>query len=112
MCLVEIAGDPLDRRMVQLGSFVPECKYDPVHSYFDRKIDSDSEAFPYARKNGGVLPVVIASVDHYDAAWIQPRMAIAVKFRRAELGESSEDHTSELKSLMRISHAVFCLHKK
>src|SRR3546814_4591857 len=28
------------------------------------------------------------------------------------LGERSEEHTSELQSLMRISYAVFCLHKK
>src|SRR3546814_10118523 len=29
-----------------------------------------------------------------------------------ELGVRSEEHTSELQSLMRISYAVFCLHKK
>src|SRR3546814_4606295 len=31
---------------------------------------------------------------------------------RALLGERSEEHTSELQSLMRISYAVFCLKKK
>src|SRR3546814_9974577 len=30
----------------------------------------------------------------------------------AEPGERSEEHTSELQSLMRISYAVFCLKKK
>src|SRR3546814_7175969 len=30
----------------------------------------------------------------------------------AALGEGSEEHTSELQSLMRISYAVFCLKKK
>src|SRR3546814_2973623 len=39
------------------------------------------------------------------------------KFRAARLGEHfkcvrSEEHTSELQSLMRISYAVFCLKKK
>src|SRR3546814_3604837 len=29
-----------------------------------------------------------------------------------EIGERSEEHTSELQSLMRISYAVFCLKKK
>src|SRR3546814_6349855 len=29
-----------------------------------------------------------------------------------ELGDRSEEHTSELQSLMRISYAVFCLKKK
>src|SRR3546814_4192914 len=32
--------------------------------------------------------------------------------RRNALGERSEEHTSELQSLMRISYAVFCLNKK
>src|SRR3546814_2610478 len=31
---------------------------------------------------------------------------------RRHLGERSEEHTSELQSLMRISYAVFCLKKK
>src|SRR3546814_7315385 len=32
--------------------------------------------------------------------------------RRAAVPERSEEHTSELQSLMRISYAVFCLNKK
>src|SRR3546814_2126082 len=32
--------------------------------------------------------------------------------RRAPGGDRSEEHTSELQSLMRISYAVFCLKKK
>src|SRR3546814_1573469 len=32
--------------------------------------------------------------------------------KRAQLGERSEEHTSELQSLMRISYAVFCLTKQ
>src|SRR3546814_3203604 len=31
---------------------------------------------------------------------------------RAENSQRSEEHTSELQSLMRSSHAVFCLHKE
>src|SRR3546814_2767103 len=38
-------------------------------------------------------------------AWIAPRGIVAVAVR-------SEEHTSELQSLMRISYAVFCLKKK
>src|SRR3546814_2311126 len=33
-------------------------------------------------------------------------------FERADFGSRSEEHTSELQSLMRISYAVFCLKKK
>src|SRR3546814_4206642 len=32
--------------------------------------------------------------------------------RRHDIGARSEEHTSELQSLMRISYAVFCLKKK
>src|SRR3546814_2342895 len=34
------------------------------------------------------------------------------RLQRAEPGGRSEEHTSELQSLMRISYAVFCLKKK
>src|SRR3546814_5258045 len=33
-------------------------------------------------------------------------------YRHPEIVERSEEHTSELQSLMRISYAVFCLKKK
>src|SRR3546814_6882246 len=33
-------------------------------------------------------------------------------FKRGQPGQRSEEHTSELQSLMRISYAVFCLKKK
>src|SRR3546814_4824305 len=46
----------------------------------------------------------------------QPRKTLPCKFfydaRGSELFERSEEHTSELQSLMRISYAVFCLKKK
>src|SRR3546814_6456952 len=35
-----------------------------------------------------------------------------IRNRRKRQFQRSEEHTSELKSLMRISYAVFCLHKK
>src|SRR3546814_9834203 len=38
-----------------------------------------------------------------------PRLS---KSWRRKLGDRSEEHTSELQSLMRISYAVFCLKKK
>src|SRR3546814_996686 len=40
------------------------------------------------------------------------RMAENIKQQEAVLGGRSEEHTSELQSLMRISYAVFCLKKK
>src|SRR3546814_2828953 len=38
--------------------------------------------------------------------------AIDDDFAHPVLGDRSEEHTSELQSLMRISYAVFCLKKK
>src|SRR3546814_1661333 len=38
--------------------------------------------------------------------------AVAVREALAPLAKRSEEHTSELQSLMRISYAVFCLKKK
>src|SRR3546814_6013396 len=40
------------------------------------------------------------------------RVVVAVLTVGAEAGVRSEEHTSELQSLMRISYAVFCLKKK
>src|SRR3546814_10106981 len=66
--------------------------------------------FPYTtlfRSRLGVLP----DVDHLGA---RVRLLIVVGDRhRVELPDRrSEEHTSELQSLMRISYAVFCLKKK
>src|SRR3546814_4384061 len=49
-------------------------------------------------------PVLVA-VD--DLQWLDPPSADALAF-----AARSEEHTSELQSLMRISYAVFCLNKK
>src|SRR3546814_3405760 len=44
-------------------------------------------------------------------AWSEPRATSAIADIRGFIGRS-EEHTSELQSLMRISYAVFCLTKK
>src|SRR3546814_10622277 len=43
---------------------------------------------------------------------LRPRQEIKMKIRDSEFSFRSEEHTSELQSLMRISYAVFCLKKK
>src|SRR3546814_9756439 len=59
--------------------------------------------------------------DHDQGQWYDQRQALARRdqlFERAAIvdpvagGQRSEEHTSELQSLMRISYAVFCLKKK
>src|SRR3546814_5222445 len=54
------------------------------------------------------------SLSFEDGALVEP---LAVSLRSARVsgikaGDRSEEHTSELQSLMRISYAVFCLKKK
>src|SRR3546814_2987089 len=39
-------------------------------------------------------------------------MPLGFRYRRHRARQRSEEHTSELQSLMRISYAVFCLKKK
>src|SRR3546814_9000203 len=44
--------------------------------------------------------------------WLLPRAGPISNLRERNETERSEEHTSELQSLMRISYAVFCLKKK
>src|SRR3546814_2891465 len=48
-----------------------------------------------------LLPLPVGLVGHYPE-----------RGQAADLEQRSEEHTSELQSLMRISYAVFCLKKK
>src|SRR3546814_6046735 len=62
----------------------------------------------FARKNFG-----LEEMPHDGRhAWMRltPEKIVSWDFRK--LGGRSEEHTSELQSLMRISYAVFCLKKK
>src|SRR3546814_9485539 len=45
-------------------------------------------------------------------AWLMPGPPIFSPLSRTRCAWRSEEHTSELQSLMRISYAVFCLKKK
>src|SRR3546814_5168038 len=53
-------------------------------------------------------PSIIATFDPHPVRFFRPEVP---PFRLTTL-ERSEEHTSELQSLMRISYAVFCLKKK
>src|SRR3546814_4976107 len=57
-----------------------------------------------------VKTAIQAGVNNY---MVKPFNAATMKQKiEAVLGKRSEEHTSELQSLMRISYAVFCLKKK
>src|SRR3546814_10749572 len=62
-----------------------------------------------------VSSVVRASNDSFRVGWTERRYqdgALLETSRWSAILTRSEEHTSELQSLMRISYAVFCLKKK
>src|SRR3546814_7710144 len=76
-------------------------------------VDTEIEAINAA---GGVLGKKLEAVTMDDAC--EPKQAPVVANRVVNdnihyvVGHRSEEHTSELQSLMRISYAVFCLKKQ
>src|SRR3546814_19158361 len=68
--------------------------------------------FPYTTlfRSGGEN--VAAEIDHQHGERGRDRGEIDRHHDRGVAAERSEEHTSELQSLMRISYAVFCLKKK
>src|SRR3546814_4656363 len=56
--------------------------------------------------------VVILSSELRRPAQMHARMKVSVGLLSRTSSRRSEEHTSELQSLMRISYAVFCLKKK
>src|SRR3546814_4766220 len=73
-----------------------------VHTHFQNCLArADNQGgIQHCGSRGGLCH---AAFFHPDG-WLFPRKRIA--------GSRSEEHTSELQSLMRISYAVFCLKKK
>src|SRR3546814_2145390 len=63
-----------------------------------------------ARAQDSALPV--AAVPRRRGIYRFPRKIRTADGNPARLQDRSEEHTSELQSLMRISYAVFCLKKK
>src|SRR3546814_9728086 len=69
-------------------------------------------------ENGVVADLLVAvfkrgegrALDHGDV--VAREIVRGQQLANLELDERSEEHTSELQSLMRISYAVFCLQKK
>src|SRR3546814_1385198 len=76
---------------------------------YDDLLDRDSRQVPASLRRRGVTdigPIEIPTRWYTDAVIHEREVERIWKTRR------SEEHTSELQSLMRISYAVFCLKKK
>src|SRR3546814_8085558 len=80
---------------------------EPAHDHRLRRPAAVPDPRPARQRAGGAQPAASAdakaSTDRHD-----PRTA----HRAGRAAGRSEEHTSELQSLMRISYAVFCLKKK
>src|SRR3546814_8481057 len=59
----------------------------------------------------GLSDIGVIQADHAMTDWSKPIQVASVQTLQRR-GMRSEEHTSELQSLMRISYAVFCLKKK
>src|SRR3546814_6525856 len=77
--------------------------------------------FPFALSLGGTVSVVgdsyddagnVTRLDGYVLAGVRAELPIGERFAFYGRVERSEEHTSELQSLLRISYAVFCLTTK
>src|SRR3546814_8207238 len=84
--------------MEQIGTLEPKPGVPPTSGHLAALIDTT--------KNGNTLAIISAAYQDPKAAqWLSERTGVPAVVR-------SEEHTSELQSLMRISYAVFCLKKK
>src|SRR3546814_3248852 len=68
--------------------------------------DEERAALAVVRRDGRRHAAAGPGADHHQPHRLRPRRPGGGRFPR------SEEHTSELQSLMRISYAVFCLKKK
>src|SRR3546814_10536092 len=66
----------------------------------------------YVASKGGVAAMTRALALDYGQQGIRVNNLVPGYIRTAMTEGRSEEHTSELQSLMRISYAVFCLKKK
>src|SRR3546814_10720295 len=64
------------------------------------------------REATGLPPLIAATLGAILTTWVTFMPCYLWIFAGAPFIERSEEHTSELQSLMRISYAVFCLKKK
>src|SRR3546814_1078584 len=78
----------------------------------DQQLRSEAGQFWSGRARDADYPLPRSSTMHgYFTTGQQPAAGVPDELRRFGVGRS-EEHTSELQSLMRISYAVFCLNKK
>src|SRR3546814_4282338 len=84
----------------------------PYTTLFRSLLNSANSEFPDGLANSSGLVGKNLMVQLNQAAWGQVADEVRSYKGPPSLAIRSEEHTSELQSLMRISYAVFCLKKK
>src|SRR3546814_1870729 len=77
-----------------------------------RVVGTDAEGVEITAQNGRYGPYLKKGTDSRTIASEEQLLSITLDEALAIYAQRSEEHTSELQSLMRISYAVFCLKKK
>src|SRR3546814_4858882 len=87
-----------------------------VLSRYKVRMAGDKAAFPILLSNGNCIEQGEEGSDHWalwEDPWPKPSYLFALVAGDLVVNrDRSEEHTSELQSLMRTSYAVFCLKKK
>src|SRR3546814_10252597 len=93
----------LAKKMIRLAGFIPgkDIKIEftglrPGEKLYEELLNNTENSLPTYNEK-----IMIAKVREYDFETVS-----------GQIDSRSEEHTSELQSLMRISYAVFCLKKK
>src|SRR3546814_2577867 len=104
--LDQVAGDGIRRQFDELSSLKREAEgdADANAAQIDRRAREDVELLQDLLRAAGYYE---ARVERLITAAPEDKSRLLVTFT-----VRSEEHTSELQSLMRISYAVFCLKKK
>src|SRR3546814_3960641 len=111
--LPQIPAAPLSRRLLRANSGAMAAAIAPQGDLKGVEgMEQDNRESWLNRVAAGMAPL-FAALD----APLPARIRVAIGFTSSgrkgkAIGERSEEHTSELQSLMRISYAVFCLKKK
>src|SRR3546814_2130733 len=91
-------------------NWVPPGEAAPVHTAMTFRLDGLA-SIQYKTPDATVYVAPLLAGELVAMAGLQSGELFAWNVRQT-LGKRSEEHTSELQSLMRISYAVFCLKKK
>src|SRR3546814_6453788 len=104
-----IRRPPRSTRTDTLFPYTTLCRSGPAGA----SLGSNREEFPMPPHCDSLDgPVVLAAKDALERNDVELILPFVQASGDGEVRERSEEHTSELQSLMRISYAVFCLKKK